>query len=466
MHTRQPLNGRPALLALLAFLLLPGCRHFDPQPMDSARSLEQLERRSLDDEGLREFVAAHRQPGTTGWNLESLTLAALYFHPSLDLARASVAVAEAGKVTAGQRPNPTLSVAPQYDVTTTIPSPWIVAPALSVPVETAGKRAKRIALATRLAEAARWEIAATAWNVRAELRRALLEFWSAEEAARAWGDRLAAQEEMLRLQEGRLQAGDATPIEVSRERVTLEQTRLAQMEARNRRLTARVQLATAIGLPPRALDGVEFSYDAFTRPPAELPPAEARRRALLNRADVLGALAQYAASEAALHLEIARQYPDIKLSPNYQFDQGDHMWGLGISVELPLLNQNQGPIAEAEARRRQQAAKFLSLQARVLGEIETALAGYDTAREQLTAAARVLTQLDEQERRVRAMFQAGEVSRQAVAAARVERTAAALAQLDARLKAQEALGRLENALQLPADLPASALETPRPLTLR
>jgi outer membrane protein TolC len=434
--------------------------------MDPARTFEQLERRSLDDQGLKEFVATHRQPGTSGWNLESLTLAALYFHPDLEVARAALAVAEADKITAGQRPNPTLSVAPQYDVTTAIPSPWIVAPALSVPIETAGKRSKRIALATRLSEAARWEIAATAWNVRAELRRALLELWSAEESSRAWGDRLAAQEEIARLMEGRLQAGEVTPTEVNRERVTLEQTRLAQMEARNRRLTARVQLATTIGLPSGALDGVELSYEAFTRPPAELPPAEARRRALLNRADVLGALAQYAASEAALHLEIARQYPDIKLSPNYQFDQGDHMWGLGVSVELPLLNQNQGPIAEADARRREQAAKFIALQARVLGEIETALAGYDTAREQLTAAARVVTQLDEQERRVRAMFQAGEVSRQAVAAVRVERTAAVLAQLDAQMKAQEALGRLENALQLPSDLPTPALEALRPMTLR
>jgi outer membrane protein TolC len=35
---------------------------------------------------------------------------------------------------------------------------------------------------------------------------------------------------------------------------------------------------------------------------------------------VLAALADYAASEAALRLEIAKQYPDIHLNPGYQLD--------------------------------------------------------------------------------------------------------------------------------------------------
>ena len=65
-----------------------------------------------------------------------------------------------------------------------------------------------------------------------------------------------------------------------------------------------------------------------------------------------------------LRLEIARQYPDLHLNPGYEFDQADSKWALGLSIELPLLNQNQGPIAEAEARRLESAARFESLQAR------------------------------------------------------------------------------------------------------
>ncbi len=438
-----------------------GCRHFEPQPIEPARSLEKLEQRSLADAGLKQFVQSRLKREPVAWDLETLTLAAFYFHPDLDAARARWAVTEAGKVTAGQRPNPTLSVSPGYDSTTHIPSPWIVSASLDVPIETAGKRSKRIAQAEHLSQAARLGIASTAWEVRTRLRRALLELWSAQESEAALAAQHDAQKEIVRLLEGQRDAGAATLSEVTRERIALEQTRVTLLDAQNRRTTASVQLATALGVPSRALDGVKLSFDAFTQPPAELPSAEARHRALLNRADVLAGLAEYAASESALQLEIARQYPDVHLSPGYQYDQGDNKWGLGLSVELPVLNQNQGPIAEAEARRREQAAKFNSLQARVLGEIEIALAGYDTARAKLAAAATVIQQLDKQERLTQGMFEAGEVSRQAVAAARVERTTAALSQLDARLRAQDALGQLENALQLPSELATAPEQSPR-----
>ena len=58
-------------------------------------------------------------------------------------------------------------------------------------------------------------------------------------------------------------------------------------------------------------------------------------------------LAEYQASQSALQLEIARQYPDVQLGPGYEFDQGDNKWMLGLGVTLPVFNQNQGAIAAA-----------------------------------------------------------------------------------------------------------------------
>ncbi len=56
---------------------------------------------------------------------------------------------------------------------------------------------------------------------------------------------------------------------------------------------------------------------------------------------------------------------------------------LGLTLELPILDQNQGPIAEAEARRKLAAAKFVELQSQVIGEIDRAVAGFRVAQEQL-----------------------------------------------------------------------------------
>lgn len=82
-----------------------------------------------------------------------------------------------------------------------------------------------------------------------------------------------------------------------------------------------------------------------------------RQHALTNRTDILRALADYAASQSALQLEVARQYPDVRLGPGYTFEVGEHRWSLiGAALTLPIFNQNQGPIAEAEARRREAAA--------------------------------------------------------------------------------------------------------------
>ena len=83
-----------------------------------------------------------------------------------------------------------------------------------------------------------------------------------------------------------------------------------------------------------------------------------RRLAALNRSDILGALADYAASQSALQLEIARQFPDMHIGPGYLLDQTDNKWTLGATLTLPVLNQNQGAIAEAKARREEMAARF------------------------------------------------------------------------------------------------------------
>jgi outer membrane protein TolC len=452
------------LLALLLFICLAGCAHYQPEPISPGEKLSELESRSLKDEQLRRYLEAglNREFAVwppAEWDLNALTLVAFFFHPDLDAARAKWDVAEAGEITAGQSPNPTISVSPAYDSTTFIPTPWIVGLNLDVPIETAGKRGLRQQQARNLSEAARLGLATVAWEVRSRLRQALVEIWTAREAEVLLKQQQAVQQDIVKLLEGQLEAGAVSLNELTRERITLEQTQMASLDAHNRCVQGRVQLASALGLPAQALNGVELSFVDFARTPDEIPSAEARRRALLSRADLLGALAEYATSEASLQLEVAKQYPDFHLSPGYQYDQGDNKWGVGIGFELPVMNRNRGPIAEAEARRREQAAKFNSIQARVLGEIENALAGLDNARQKLAAAATLLEQLGRQERIAQGMFEAGEVSRQAVATAKLERAIAALGQLDAQAKAQMALGQLEAALQIPLDLPLPSFET-------
>jgi len=421
--------------------------------------------RSLTNGNLRAFFETNRVtvPGPRdAWNLKQLTLVAFFYQPALAEARAQLLAAQAAKITAGQRPNPTVTVTPGYDSQIPgTPSPWIVPVSVDVPIETADKRGKRVAEVEHLAEAARWNLVGTVWLVRSQSRTALLDFYSAREIDALLARQETAQSNVVRLLAGQFEVGAVSRYDVTRARTALAAAQLARQDAAGKANQARVELAHALGIPTHALDGVKFSFAELNRFPRDLTWPEVRRQALLNRADVRGALAEYAASQSALQLEIANQYPDIHLGPGYGWNTGnagDNEWQLGLTVTLPVLNHNQGPVAEAEAKRTQAAAHFMKVQADAIAEIDTALAGYRAALQQAVTAKTLLDNSQKQLDSVHAQEQAGEVDPLAVANAEVEFVTGAQNRLDALVRAQQALGQLEDAVQNPLTLPTTALD--------
>src|SRR5260370_34033770 len=156
-----------------------------------------------------------------------LLLAAFYYQPSLEVARAQWRVAQAEIKTAGGRPNPTVSVVPEYDFTPSGgASPWLPAINFDLPLETAGKRGYRIARSQHLSEAARLNIAATAWQVRSKLRSSLLDLSAAGDRAVALQKQFSVQEQVVNLLQQRLQAGAISSTEATPSQLALAKTRL------------------------------------------------------------------------------------------------------------------------------------------------------------------------------------------------------------------------------------------------
>ena len=152
-----------------------------------------------------------------------------------------------------------------------------------------------------------------------------------------------------------------------------------------------------------------------------------RRQALLSRPDILAALASYEAAQSTLQLEIAKQYPDLHLEPGYHFDDAKDKWTFGLSLTLPVLNQNQGPIAEARARRQEAAARFTALQAGVIAELDRSLAGYLETLRKLKTAEAVVAAEKTQELAAERGLQAGETDRPALLKSQLALNKAALA---------------------------------------
>jgi outer membrane protein TolC len=452
------------LLSVLGIAPLAGCVHYQARPIVLTSTLAGLEGRSLSDPGLARVAEPARLSSTwppASWDLGALTIAALYYNPDLASVRAEWAVSRAGLVTAGERPNPAVAGAgPGFNSSTdprTI-TPWILNLNLDFTLETAGKRRHRLELARGTSEAARFQVAAAAWRVRARVRQSLLDLFSAARSVDVLSRQQAIQESNITLFQRQLDAGEISTFEMAQARLQLDAIRLSAADARARLQDARVRLATAVGLPVAAFDGVRLRLEAFDTVPDNVPDATVRRAALLNRADILSALSSYEASQSALQLEIARQYPDLHLGPGYQMDQSSNKWTiLGFPAFLPIFNRNQGPIGEAEARRAAAADAVTALQASALGAVDRALAAYRASLDSLAVADQSLREVQTVERTAQAQFAAGALSQLDLGVIQVERAARELARLQALVQVQQAVGDLEDAMQRPADLPVDPL---------
>jgi len=447
---------RKLCLSLSVALILSGCaaRQYQSVRIVPTETASTLETRSLGEPGLRAFVEKSVGHAVSpwppkAWDSAILSFAALYFSPALDAARARVAESQAAIVTAGARPNPSVSITPG------IPSPYLLNLDFSFPLETAGKRGHRIQVARSLDEAARFELADSAWKVRSAVRLALLNYLLTSRSLHSLRSEEQIRGDQVNILEQRFSVGEIPRPEVDLARIELSKTHVRIKTAEGQFGQAKAALAASIGIPAVGLQGLVFLWPDLDSPPSaeSLSPAEIQRDAVLNRLDVRRSLVQYAAAEADLQLEISKQYPDLQIGTGYTYEEKNNFFTLGLSAILPLFNRNQGPIAEAEARRAEAAASFLEKQAQVIAGGERALALYTAALKELTEVDQSLREL--QDRQLRMMQQAvrlGEEDRLSLNGVQMQSAALAQARLDALARAQNALGELEDAVQRPLDL--------------
>jgi cobalt-zinc-cadmium efflux system outer membrane protein len=452
------LRHRPIWLAALA-LAAGGCASYHPAPLQPQVTAQRLARRSLSAPGLCDYLRVNLGASFTScpppqWDLGALTLVGFYYHPDIDVAEARVEQADAAIITAGARPNPVAGLGPEFSTRSPGVVPWgLGAFNVSLRIETAGKRGYRIAEAQQLANAAKLELSQTAWTVRSRIRAAMLAYLLDVRERDLWEENLQALGQMAELVKARMRAGAASAPELAFAQSVLDNARVKAAEAAARVPQDRNQLAAAMGVPVSALAGAHLSLSGLERPPRSnsLSPAEVQRTALLNRVDLRVALARYAAADEALKLELAKQYPDINLLGGYGWDAGDNIFDIGPSIVLPIFNQNQGPIAEAEARRKELGAEFLAMQAGVIAQARGALENYRGALAAMSAAQRAARLQEQRVRQAARAFAAGETGALTLSQTQLQYLAARQTRLATLRNAQTSLGALEDVVQRPLE---------------
>ncbi len=256
----------------------------------------------------------------------------------------------------------------------------------------------------------------------------------------------------------------------------LELARARQRLVRSQALAtdAQVRLAGAVGVSVAALDGIPVRWQGWADigTLAVAPASTWRAAALIGQPKLIRALREYDVADVALQSEVAKRWPQFHVTPGYSWDESGlhqqelddalhetlHDNELGVSFEVPIFNQHQGPIGEAFARRDLAGKHLQVVQADIFEQIERAERAWPQAQQAWRSAAGggavAQRQHDAEER----AFAAGSSDRSTLLATQLAATEAQLSSLEAAYDARVAFAALENAYRRPLDTPERLAE--------
>lgn len=304
-------------------------------------------------------------------------------HPQLRAAEAAVQGAEAGIVTARQRPNPEFSSnfgRQNISKDSAIPGQlgWI---SVAQPWEWSSVRRARASVAGMARDSATFSLSETRIAVRANVKQAFYEVLRRDAEADISEDNVRNLEELRRRIEVQVQVGEAARLELTRADAELATARIQLRSAELRLNTAIAGLRAAVGSP---LDN--FAPQGNLAPKAILPPlSELRDQVIARHPGLAQAQAEIRRADAQLGLEREMRKPIPTVRTDFERMPDARTVRLGISVPIPAWNRRQGEIAEAAAGVRQANASADQRRLEITASLERAYGVYEVANEQLAA---------------------------------------------------------------------------------
>lgn len=266
------------------------------------------------------------------------------------------------------------------------------------PIETGGKRSRRVLVAEQGLALAEAELAERTRQLAYEIKTRYIDAAANQRKLDAIGGIQKINRESYRLVDARVQRDDAAPLERQLLLVEVNRTDAQQAVASGQVQSARLELRRAVGVPAEEeFDGVP---QINASPALSGSLAELRQRALESRPDLRAARTLASQSAAELALAEAQGSPDLTLSAQYarryaQFEDPvrttasgsalllkdrDNILTLGISIPLQSRRRNAGNIEAAVAHQNAAKLRMEQLQITIPLEVETAWARYQAAR--------------------------------------------------------------------------------------
>ncbi|MFN9299482.1 MAG: TolC family protein [Acidobacteriota bacterium] len=362
---------------------------------------------------------------TNGQTLSELADQAVRNNRDLQGLRQRMPEAEGARLQAGLRPNPTLDLNISNGAIVRNSGYWDGAVGYSQVIELGGKRQRRIDLAEADLKAIPFEIQERERGLRAAVHAAYIEGLAAERNQEIARELLTLTERSLTVVKARVAQGESPRLDESLLTVEVNRIQADLVVFGGQRDRALATLRTLAGMSPGEPITLAAKLDL---PPEGAALDETRQRAVAERPDVQFLRRAEISTGAAVRLEQSNAIPNLtataKFGYTYDFIQRLQLTPVfslpvtdscpivtvGISIDLPWRNKNQGNIQAAVARREGVRLRREYQEQVVANEVTNALSRLQTARQAVRVFQRsVLEQAQENLRIVRGVYEQGEL---------------------------------------------------------
>lgn len=388
------MNTKYLLLSLLGSGLVSGCAGPLDQRWENSAYRSQQSRYMESDlqvaQGTEDDLQSteFRLDSLDSLSVEDSIRLAIQHNPQLRAAGHRVDAASGRVLQAGLYPNPSLSFSGE-SIGANAGSGGETAYVIEQEIVLGGKlrRARDVADSDRLA--AQESFIAQEFMLATQVSEAYFGVVSAQQQLLDRKELADLSSQLLDAVRARVDAGSATEPDLLRAEVVYEQSQIELESARNKDQAARQVLSSVIGVEERIDLPLSTSVDQF----ASLPAYEeivASTLAVNSRMSLARISVQRARQSHKLAQAESSPTLVASVGPRYSNIDGETTMDVGLNLEIPLFDRNQGEIQATLSERLSASAELRNVQLELLAEVAQAWSVYQSS---LTAVQRYQRQL-------------------------------------------------------------------------
>ena len=313
--------------------------------------------------------------------LEQLIAEALVKNPEIRALKARISAAEGDVLTVRTWSNPELTASPGVKQVQDASAQFHGNAELTQTFEFPGKRALRRAVAEKSVVARKLALDGFRYQLTIHVRRAYY-------VALASHAIIALKEQQLTLAKGfaaaasnKVESGFAPEFEATKAEVEVLGARRTLREAQAQHRVAHATLNALLGRRPD--EALEVTGELIDNVPT-LVDSTFEEAAIARNPGLMVQAAEVARAELNVQSIRRSRLPDFTVGPNVEYVRDEQIYGLGVSLPLPLWDRKSGEVATASAEYEQAVAELDRLRQEILRDVSTASQDLAAAKESLS----------------------------------------------------------------------------------